>query len=77
MQRAHVQEETAFTSGKEKIVTIVAFAAGACFGMIIASVFAAAGRCSYKEEVRAYYERRVQQDGHRDVAGGSRTDLRS
>ena len=77
MQRAHVQEETAFTSGKEKIVTIVAFAAGACFGMIIASVFAAAGRCSYEKEVRAYYERRMQQDGHSDVAGGSRTDLRS
>ena len=77
MQRAHVQEETAFTSGKEKTVMIVAFAAGACFGMIIASVFAAAGRCSYEEEVRAYYERRMQQDGHRDVAGGSRTDLRS
>ena len=56
---------------------IVAFSAGACFGMIIASVFAAAGRCSYEEEVRAYYERRMQQDGHRDVAGGSRTDLRS
>lgn len=56
---------------------IVAFAAGACFGMIIASAFAAAGRCSYEEEVRAYYERRMQQDGHRDVAGGSRTDLRS
>lgn len=56
---------------------IVAFAAGACFGMIIASVFAAAGRCSYEEEVRAYYERRMQQDGHHDVAGGSRTDLRS
>lgn len=77
MQRAHVQEETAFTSGKEKTVTIVAFAAGACFGMIIASVFAAVGRCSYEEEVRAYYERRMRQDGHRDVAGGSRTDLRS
>lgn len=56
---------------------IVASAAGACFGMIIASVFAAAGRCSYEEEVRAYYERRMQQNGHRDVAGGSRTDLRS
>lgn len=38
---------------------IVAFAAGACFGMIIASIFAAAGRCSYEEEVRAYYERRI------------------
>lgn len=72
-----MQEETAFTSGKEKTVTIVAFAAGACFGMIIASAFAAVGRCSYEEEVRAYYERRMQQDGHRDVAGGSRTDLRS
>ena len=54
-------------------MTIVAFAAG----MIIASVFAAVGRCSYEEEVRAYYERRMRQDGHRDVAGGSRTDLRS
>lgn len=59
------------------VALIVAFAAGACFGMIIASAFAAAGRCSYEEEVRAYYERRMQQDGHRDVAGGSRTDLRS
>lgn len=56
---------------------IVAFAVGACFSMIIASVFAAAGRCRYEEEVRAYYERRMQQDGHRDAAGGSRTDLRS
>lgn len=55
---------------------IVAFAAGACFGMVITSVFAAAGRCSYEEEVRAYYERRMQQDGHRDVADSSRTDLR-
>ena len=77
MQRAQVQEEAAFASGKEKTVMIVAFAAGACFGMIIASAFAAAGRCSYEEEVRTYYERRMQQDGHRDVAGGSRTDLRS
>ena len=55
---------------------IVAFAADACFGMVITSVFAAAGRCSYEEEVRAYYERRMQQDGHRDVADSSRTDLR-
>lgn len=71
-----MQEEAAFASGKEKTVMIVAFAAGACFGMVITSVFAAAGRCSYEEEVRAYYERRMQQDGHRDAAGGSRTDLR-
>lgn len=55
---------------------IVAFAAGACFGMVIASVFAAAGRCSYEEEVRAYYERRMKQGGHCDTAGGSRADLR-
>lgn len=50
---------------------IVAFAAGACFGMIIASVFAAAGRCSYEEEVRAYYERRMWQK-RRAATGGKR-----